>query len=139
MGRIRDLFEGYWHGEIDPEQTHPFAPLLDLEEIADGVAFVSSFANSTAIRTGDGLLIVDPGSFMLSAQVHAAIRGWSTDPARRIVYSHGHVDHCFGTKLWEAHGPVTVIAHESVPARFDRYRRTPGWNACINARQFRGQ
>jgi len=138
MGRIREQFEGYWHGEIDPEDVHPFAPLLDIEELADGVAFVSSFANSTAVQTGDGLLIVDPGSYLLSAQVHAAIRGWSSEPATRIVYTHGHVDHCFGTQLWEAHGPVTVIAHEAVPARFDRYRRTAGWNACINARQFRG-
>lgn len=138
MGRIRDHFEAYWHGEIDPLEHHPFAPLLDLEDIADGVAFVSSFANSTAIRTDDGLIIVDPGSFLLSGQVHAAIRARFSEPATRIVYTHGHVDHCFGTKLWEAHGPLTVIAHEAVAARFDRYKRTRGWNACINARQFRG-
>lgn len=138
MGRIREQFEAYWHGEIDPEETHPFAPLLDLEELADGVAFVSSFANSTAIQTADGLLIVDPGSFLLSGQVHAAIRARYPEPATRIVYTHGHVDHCFGTKLWEEHGPLTVIAHEAVPARFDRYKLTRGWNGCINARQFRG-
>jgi alkyl sulfatase BDS1-like metallo-beta-lactamase superfamily hydrolase len=30
-----------------------------------------------------------------------------------------------------------VIAHELVPARFDRYRLTAGYNGLINARQFR--
>ena len=30
-----------------------------------------------------------------------------------------------------------VVAHEDVPARFDRYRLTAGYNAAINARQFR--
>jgi alkyl sulfatase BDS1-like metallo-beta-lactamase superfamily hydrolase len=30
-----------------------------------------------------------------------------------------------------------VLAHEAVPARFDRYRETAGWNAAINRRQFR--
>jgi alkyl sulfatase BDS1-like metallo-beta-lactamase superfamily hydrolase len=29
-----------------------------------------------------------------------------------------------------------VIAHEALPARFDRYRLTAGWNGLINARQF---
>ncbi|MBI2395695.1 MAG: MBL fold metallo-hydrolase [Deltaproteobacteria bacterium] len=139
MGRIREHFEAYWHGEIDPDAHHPGAPLFELEEIADGVAFVSSFANSTVVRTADGLLIFDAGSFVLAGQVHAAIRTWSHEPARRVVYTHGHVDHCFGVDLWEKHGPVEVIAHEALPARFRRYERTPGWNACINARQFGGQ
>jgi alkyl sulfatase BDS1-like metallo-beta-lactamase superfamily hydrolase len=30
-----------------------------------------------------------------------------------------------------------VVAHEAVPARFDRYRLTAGYNRIINARQFR--
>jgi alkyl sulfatase BDS1-like metallo-beta-lactamase superfamily hydrolase len=32
---------------------------------------------------------------------------------------------------------MRVIAHEAITARFDRYRRTAGWNAAINTRQFR--
>ncbi len=142
MGRIREHFEKYWHGEIDPEKAPPFVPLLDSEEVADGVAFVSSFANSTAIRTSEGLVIVDPGSFVLYGQVFAGIRKILDAPARTIVYTHGHVDHCFGVDQWDEDsksrgvaGPE-VIAHEGVPARFDRYLRTRGWNSCINARQF---
>jgi alkyl sulfatase BDS1-like metallo-beta-lactamase superfamily hydrolase len=31
---------------------------------------------------------------------------------------------------------VRVVAHEALPARFDRYKRTAGYNGTINARQF---
>ncbi|MBL8716889.1 MAG: MBL fold metallo-hydrolase [Myxococcales bacterium] len=142
MGAIREHFEKYWNGEVDPDKSPPFVPILQAEEVADGVAFVSSFANATAVRTGEGLVIVDPGSFILYGQVFAGIRSVLDAPARTIVYTHGHVDHCFGVEQWEedakARGAKApeVIAHEDVPARFDRYLRTRGWNACINARQF---
>jgi alkyl sulfatase BDS1-like metallo-beta-lactamase superfamily hydrolase len=54
------------------------------------------------------------------------------------VWTHGHVDHCFGVELYEreAGQRVHVIAHEAVPRRFERYRLTRGWNTSINARQF---
>lgn len=139
MGRIREQFERLWNEEVDPEVEHPFRPLLALEEVAPDVAFVSSFANAAAVRTKRGLLLVDTGSFALAAQVHAAVRQRFRDPVSHVVYTHGHVDHCFGVERWEAEGhALSVIAHEAVPARFDRYRVTGGWNACINARQFAG-
>jgi glyoxylase-like metal-dependent hydrolase (beta-lactamase superfamily II) len=58
------------------------------------------------------------------------------------VYSHGHIDHVFGVPVWEAESaergwpePV-VIAHEALPARFERYIMTVGYNEVINQRQF---
>jgi alkyl sulfatase BDS1-like metallo-beta-lactamase superfamily hydrolase len=59
------------------------------------------------------------------------------------VYSHGHVDHVFGVPLLEEEAaandwdPPTVLAHEAMPARFDRYILTAGYNEVINRRQFR--
>jgi alkyl sulfatase BDS1-like metallo-beta-lactamase superfamily hydrolase len=139
MGRIRDLAEGLWSGVLDPAKNHPFAPLLDIETVAERTAFVSSFANATAFDTDAGLVLVDTGSFLLSAQVHACVRTFSTRPLHTAVYTHGHVDHCFGVERYEAEqrSPARVVAHERVPARFERYRLTHGYNACINARQFR--
>lgn len=139
MGRIRDLAEGLWSGALDPATHHPFAPLLDVEPVADRTAFVSSFANATAFETDAGLVLVDTGSFLLSAQVHTHVRSFSARPLHTAVYTHGHVDHCFGVERYEAEQgtPARVVAHERVPARFDRYRLTRGYNACINARQFR--
>ena len=58
------------------------------------------------------------------------------------IFSHGHIDHVFGVGVFEEEassqrwpGP-TVVAHEAMPARFDRYVLTGGYNAVINQRQF---
>jgi len=138
MGRVRDLAEGLWSGELDPAEHHPFAPLLELEPIGDRTAFVSSFANATAFDTDEGLLLVDTGSFLLARQVHGAVRSFTARPLHTAVYTHGHVDHCFGVELYEGEQQrrARVVAHERVPARFERYALTRGYNACINARQF---
>jgi alkyl sulfatase BDS1-like metallo-beta-lactamase superfamily hydrolase len=59
------------------------------------------------------------------------------------VFTHGHIDHVFGVDLFEAEARANgwpmprVIAHEAVPARFERYVMTAGYNAVINQRQFR--
>jgi alkyl sulfatase BDS1-like metallo-beta-lactamase superfamily hydrolase len=58
------------------------------------------------------------------------------------VYSHGHIDHVFGVRIFEAEAAQRgwrapqVVAHEALPARFDRYKLTNGYNAIINQRQF---
>jgi alkyl sulfatase BDS1-like metallo-beta-lactamase superfamily hydrolase len=138
MGRIRDVAEGLWSGAIDPAKHHPFAPLLDVETVADRTGFVSSFANATAFETDAGLVLVDTGSFLLFAQVHEHVRSFTKRPLHTAVYTHGHVDHCFGVETYEKEQdtPARVVAHACVPARFERYRLTRGYNACINARQF---
>jgi alkyl sulfatase BDS1-like metallo-beta-lactamase superfamily hydrolase len=141
MGRVRDLAEGLWSGTLDPAEHHPFAPLMELETVGERTAFVSSFANATAFDTADGLVLVDTGSFLLARQVHESVRGFTASPLHTAVYTHGHVDHCFGVELYEAEqgAPARVVAHERVPARFERYRLTRGYNACINARQFQSR
>jgi alkyl sulfatase BDS1-like metallo-beta-lactamase superfamily hydrolase len=141
MGRILEMAEGLWSGRLDPAQHHPFAPLLDVEAVAERVGFVSSFANATAFDTAEGLVLVDTGSFLLAGQVHEHVRAFTKAPLHTAVFTHGHVDHCFGVELYEAETAaagrrVRVVAHERLPARFERYRLTRGYNACINARQF---
>ncbi len=113
-----------------------------MAEVADGVAFVPSFANVAAVTTDDGLVLVDVGSQFLSGAVHQTLRTWTDLDVHTAVYSHGHIDHVFGMHRWEAdaeaHGRPRprVVAHEAVADRFDRYIRTAGYNAVINRRQF---
>jgi alkyl sulfatase BDS1-like metallo-beta-lactamase superfamily hydrolase len=134
-GRILDGGAGGGRG-------HPLVPGGGVEEVAPDVAFVPSFANVGALRTAEGLVLFDTGSTMLSESVHEELRSWSTDPVHTVVFTHGHIDHVFGVERYDADNaaagapPVRVVAHEALPARFDRYKRTAGYNGTINARQF---
>ena len=96
-----------------------------------------SLANVTAFALGDSLLLADTGSAFMAGNVHDAVRGWTDAPVGTAIYSHGHIDHVFGIRAFEAEGrPARVIAHEAVPPRFDRYILTAGYNSLINTRQF---
>ncbi|MEV3859765.1 alkyl sulfatase dimerization domain-containing protein [Streptomyces sp. NPDC050095] len=106
------------------------------------VGFFPAFANVTAFDTSDGVVLVDSGDFRTATQLHAAVREFGAGPVRSVVYTHGHVDHVFGVFPFDKEAAETgtarpeVVAHEAVPARFDRYIRTAGYNSWINRRQF---
>jgi alkyl sulfatase BDS1-like metallo-beta-lactamase superfamily hydrolase len=142
MSELLDRSDRILRGEAAIEDHHPFRPSNVLDEVGEGTAFVESFANVAALATDDGLVLVDTGSVFAAPAVHAAVRGWTSDPLHTAVYTHGHVDHVFGTAVFEAEvaeaggRPVEVIAHEDVDPRFDRYCETAGYNAVINQRQF---
>jgi alkyl sulfatase BDS1-like metallo-beta-lactamase superfamily hydrolase len=129
-------------GERGGGRGHPLAASGDLEEVAPDVAFVPSFANVSALQSADGLVLFDTGSTMLSEQVHTQLRSWSDASVHTVVFTHGHIDHVFGVERYDADNaaagapPLRVVAHEALPARFDRYKRTAGYNGTINARQF---
>lgn len=140
MGRVRELSDRLLRGEVDAD-FHPFSPMFTLEEVASRVGFVSSFANVLAVDTDEGVVLVDVGSFFFAKMTKEIVRSFSPKPLHTAIYTHGHVDHVFGVELYEADQPgkAQVVAHENLPARFDRYRETGGYNACINARQFQTQ
>ena len=115
-----------------------------LTEVADDVAIVESFSHMVVIKTDDGLVSFDASLAAHGEAVMDAVRGWRTDPMHSLVYTHGHVDHVGGSGAVmadaEAHGhrAPTVLGHDNVGARFDRYDKTNDWNVLINARQFGG-
>ena len=137
-----ELADRLWRGEVSTAQHHPVIVNGDLVEVADGVAFLPSFANVTALASDDGLVMVDTGSALTAAHVHEQIRRWTSQPLNTAVFSHGHIDHVFGVGLFEEEARThdwpapRVVAHEHVPARFDRYVLTAGYNQVINRRQF---
>ena len=134
---LLELSDRILRGEEAITDHHPFRPSNTLEEVGDGVAFVESFANVSVIATPDGLCLVDTGSVFAAPAIHSAVRSWSPERATTAVYTHGHIDHVFGTAAFEAEGPMRVIGHDGVQPRFDRYRKTAGYNSVINQRQFR--
>ncbi len=140
---VLELADKLWLGEIDVASLHPVGGYLGgLAEPAQGVAFVPSFANVSAFSTAEGLVLVDTGSSFVAGAVHQELRRWSPERLHTAVYSHGHIDHVFGVPVWEAeaaerHWPApVVVAHEALPARFDRYIATAGYNEVVNQRQF---
>ena len=139
---ILALADRLWRGEAHTSEFHPVSHRGGLAEICEGVAFLPAFANVTAITTADGLVLVDTGSAFAARAIHDELRGWTRQRLHTAVYSHGHIDHVFGVPVWAAEAAAAgwpapvVVAHEAVPARFDRYRLTAGYNEIINQRQF---
>jgi alkyl sulfatase BDS1-like metallo-beta-lactamase superfamily hydrolase len=138
--RSRRLLE---RGDVSSmTELHPFTAHQEIEEVADGVGAVSSFANVAVIDSGDGLVLVDTGGPMAGTSIRDLIRTWRTAPVHSAVYTHGHIDHVMGTAAFDAEADdeglphPRVIAHEAVLPRFDRYCLTAGYNAAINRRQF---
>jgi glyoxylase-like metal-dependent hydrolase (beta-lactamase superfamily II) len=136
------LADRLWRGDVPISEYHPVGHLGGLAEISDDVAFLPAFANVTAIRTPDGLVLVDTGSAFVAQAIHDELRRWTSQRLHTAVYSHGHIDHVFGVGVWTAEAaandwPAPVVtAHEAVSRRFDRYRMTTGYNQIINQRQF---
>ena len=138
MTALRQLSEQLLSGAVSIDQAQPMAPRFLAEPVAAGSYFVSSFANVSAFDTDEGLVLVDTGSFILAEPTRARLRGVTRRPVHTAVWTHGHVDHCFGVDLYERDSGrhVRVIAHEAVVRRFERYRLTREWNQAINQRQF---
>ncbi len=138
MTSLLRLSERVLRGERVPEFTHPFDPLFEIEEVSDGVAMVSGFANVAVVRRGGALTLIDVGSWLTAVPGRALVRRLWDEPVSTTVFTHGHVDHVMGLGPFvdEERGPIEVIAHANVPSRFERYVRTAGWNGCINQRQF---
>lgn len=113
---------------------------VEFEVVTDGVYFTTLFAGVTAFETGEGLVLVDTGPGMLAESLAAALREETNAPVAAAIYTHGHVDHAFGlgAYLLDDQEPPEILAHEAILERFERYERTRGHNAAINARQFGG-
>ena len=74
MGAIRDLAERAWSGALGGDTIGLIAPTFAHEEIAPGLHFIHSFANVAVLRTGEGLVLVDTGSFLTRRRMFEAVR-----------------------------------------------------------------
>ena len=123
--------------------TEAFDPLMgQLEIIEPGIAMFHGFANVAFAYGGGEMLAVDTSSAQMGALAVKAIREVTDEPFAFLIYTHGHGDHAFGTaafiedNLARGYPRPKIWAHEDVGGRFERYRRTRGWQSHINALQF---
>ena len=56
---LLELADKLFTGELPIESHHPFASSGALAEVQPHLAFVDAFANSAAVDTDDGLVVVD--------------------------------------------------------------------------------
>jgi len=146
MPDIRTQSDRLWNGELDTVfEHHPVTrPYNERrpEELEPGILYLKGTAGVTTLDTGDGLVMLDTGGRRETEIVHAAVRGWRADERlAAAVYSHHHVDHVFGVTPFDEEAkdkglprPV-VYGHAVIPAHFERYGKTSGWNNAINRRQ----
>ena len=115
----------------------------EIEEFDHGVGLIESFSNVVSFDTEDGHVLFDVSHALSAPSVVEQFRRYSDAPVHTAVYTHGHTDHVGGAGAFDAdaegrgHRRITYVGHEAIPARFDRYKTTNGYNGHINMRQFR--
>jgi glyoxylase-like metal-dependent hydrolase (beta-lactamase superfamily II) len=144
-GLLRALADRWWRGEADlAGDEHPVrVGLPGAVEIEPGLLYFKGIAALSVVDTGNGLVMLDAGTRRDVDRVYEAVRAWRPDvPLVAAVFSHHHVDHIWSVRRFDEESErrgwpaPRVHAHALLPAHFDRYRRTRGWNEAINARQF---
>src|SRR5258708_30371361 len=80
-------------GELSIRERHPLIPTGESEEVAAGVMFWRWFANMTAIKTEDGLVLIDTGGDHHVHPTVAIVPQGSSEPAHNAVSTHGHRRH----------------------------------------------
>ncbi|MEV0588907.1 alkyl sulfatase dimerization domain-containing protein [Nonomuraea sp. NPDC050310] len=133
---LRQHADAVWRGERLDNIAALAAGRRPVADVLDGVGFISGFGNSVVFRGEGELVLFDTGNPMGAQKLHTDVRAWAVEPLGTAIFSHGHIDHVSGVGPFDAEGPVTVVAHEAVAERFDRYVLTNGYNAVINQRQF---
>ena len=83
--------------------------------------------NAAFFETDEGIVLVDTGMGPSGPAILDAIRSVSDMPIHTIIYTHGHVDHAYGTwAIMEAGETPEIIGHELLEERFNRYIRLRG-------------
>ena len=143
--REHPLFEQLWNGSTPMEEWTAAVSQGVITAVANSIIAIHTtyFGGSvTAIRTTDGLVLVDTANEATAGTVLALIRTWDDSPIHTVIYTHGHVDHTGGIAAIdrEADGKglarPRIIAHRDVARRMNRYRLTQGLNSIVQGQQF---
>jgi glyoxylase-like metal-dependent hydrolase (beta-lactamase superfamily II) len=142
---IDHLVERLWRGEASMEDWTAAVAGGSVNEISNDIIVISTgylFGNVTAIRTDDGLVLIDTGSRESGRDTLDAIRRWDSSPIHTAIYTHGHIDHTWGARLLDQEADASgvsrprIVAHRNVLARFQRYDESQELNSLIMGRQF---
>ena len=99
------LFERLWDGSAQMEEWTASVSQGAITTVADNVITVHTtyFCGSvTAIRTTDGLVLIDTANRATGEKVLSIIRTWDQSRIHTVIYTHGHVDHTGGIAVIDA-------------------------------------
>src|SRR5271155_5011323 len=97
--REHPLVERLWNGSAQMEEWTAAVSQGAITSVADDIITVHTtyFCGSvTAIRTTDGLVLIDTANEATGEKVLALIRTWDDRRIHTVIYTHGHVDHTGG-------------------------------------------
>ncbi len=97
-----------------------------IEKVTDGVYIANNYAfgNVIMIETSSGLVIVDTTENAKSARkILSEFRKITDKPIKTIIYTHGHVDHIFGTPVFMEDRPQIISTRTTV----EFLKREQGW------------
>jgi len=97
-----------------------------VEKVTDGVYLANNygFGNMIMVETAQGLVIVDTTEKAKYAKkVMSEFRKLSNKPVKAIIYTHGHVDHIFGTPAIQQSDTQIIATNNTV----EFLKREQGW------------
>ncbi|MGI9622635.1 MAG: alkyl sulfatase dimerization domain-containing protein [Acidimicrobiales bacterium] len=110
--------------------------------LASGVQMIESFAHVHVVEAGESAIVFDTSVPDLGRSVADRINQTVQNRVSHLVLTHGHRDHAGGAvqlrdRLVEfGSTAASVVSHEAVQARFDRYNLSDGYSRHVNHRQF---
>ncbi|MGO4285623.1 alkyl sulfatase dimerization domain-containing protein [Bosea sp. TAB14] len=139
------LFERLWNGSAPMEEWTAAVSDGAITAVADGIITVHTtyFCGSvTAIRTTEGLVLIDTAKPDTAQRTLEVIRSWDDSPIHTVIFTHGHIDHTSGIAVIDAEADARgvprprIVAHRNVRRRMERYVASHGFNSIVQGQQF---
>lgn len=139
------LFERLWNGSAPMEEWTAAVSDGAATAVADGIITVHTtyFCGSvTAIRTTEGLVLIDTAKPDTAQRTLEVIRSWDDSPIHTVIFTHGHIDHTSGIAVIDAEADARglprprIVAHRNVRRRMERYAASHGFNSIVQGQQF---
>ena len=105
-------------GRYNEKAIADVSKLSKIVEVAPGTWMIYlPIVNAVLFETEAGLVLVDTGMAPAGPAIMELIRSVSDKPLHTIIYTHGHVDHAYGTWALMEDNPQ-VVGHNRVAKRF---------------------
>ena len=112
----------------DQEIIEDVADKTEISTVAKNIWVIRlPIVNCFVVQTTAGLVIIDTGMGPAGPAILQSIKSVTDSQIHTIIYTHGHVDHAYGTwALIDEDNSPQIIAHENIISQFERYIQLNG-------------